>query len=781
MIDRAAAWLARTCVWAADSVAQATLVFLWGSGATQVRRTLCLLDVPTLAVGGVYNRNTLFRAFTTLLLGTPWLDSKSYFLTEPHPTLFPAKLRVRLGLLPREADLAIHGLPPAPWSLQCPDESTLSSPLWRGPNSAFGLPADTAPLVAGLWAADAPLNDATLILSQALSLRCKPALLAYQDRPFYDFSLSFPAARQFANATTFAEELQLLLQTVPALRGSTAAIRNRRLELGIDLNVRFQLVWNDPAALAPNTAQVHLQLYDAGRGFIADPFRALPTATRLDDTSVRLEGQLTLKGSGYKLPDSLGFTIQLVDRNITAVVIPTSAQSDVYYATYLDLLHAMNAILLAWTDADDQQPFAGSIVEVTQLTDNQVTFQWTVRLTKVFTENAYTLVLDGPEWNAWFGLPPALYLLHNNDAEAAPLVSATCPDSVSDFFVTHDQTVWAYLETFDNDYSPGMVGRSRPLTLPYGRYTASALLQAIQAWLLADPITAACTLTTTRDPVTLQRRALLDWTGLHASLSVQDFDLLLYDPTWIVPAANGSCNSELFRNAHLASPTTSLGWMLGFHLHTRYRLDQDAERVSLPAVATTPTMRLTANAGITTQSFQYAVMVVDDFVLNKQGTTIVTAANPSNRRTQSASEYVFNRRRICQATITAQLNQVNPLLYSPTPTRGQLLALGLERQTNANAQRAQVDESIDTIGMQRAMTIQNNNLIAMIPLNTDPTQPTLFNASTALVGTSAMFARKYFQPTSLSRFHIQLFTKYGTYLPLITNQWECLLKAVSRK
>ncbi len=765
-----------------QSAAQATLVCVWGTGASQIRQTLSLLDAG-LRVGVDYHRAALFLAFANMVKVAAWLAPQSYFVLESHPTT--NKRRVRLGLLPLDANVGVHGLVPKAWVVQFPDEAAASSPLWQGPNIAFGCSDAASFLTAGRWVAESTLKDATLVLPQAVTLRCAPTNAAYQRRDAYDFTLTLDAGRQFPNAAAFAGELQSSLRTFPALQQSTVAINATGLVFGIDLNVRFQLVWDNPDVLEDNACQVHARLLDNGAGFITAPFRARPTISTLDSTTVRLEGQLTLQGSGYELPANLGLVIHLKDRNVTAEVKRSAASST--YPTYLDLLAAMNDLLVTWTDIDNQQPFANSSVQVTQLANNQLTFQWTIRLTKVFTENDYMLQLGGlgaSVWYTWFGFTSTTFVLQNNGAAAAVVQSPKAPDSYDGFHVTNDQYVWAQLETCHDAYSPGMVGRRRYFTLPVlangAAYTASTLIRAFQDWLTADPITRACTIGIVTDPVTLQRRTLIDWTGIHAELSVQDFDLVLYDSTWIVSNADGTCNSELFRNAHLASPTTSLGWMLGYHLHTRYRLDQDATVVGDVAL-TTPTVRLTGNAGITTQSFQYAVMIVDDFVLNKQGTTIITAANPSNRRTPSAGEYVFNRRRICQATISAQLNQVNPLLYSAIPTRGQLLALGLERQAAADNQRAQFDESIDTIGMQRAMTIQNNNMIAMIPLNGDPAQPTLFNVSTAIAGTTAMFARKYFNPTSLSRFHIQLFTEYGTYLPLINNQWECLLKAVSRR
>ena len=719
----------------------------------------------------LYSRQALENAWRFCLAQTPWLHpERSQWVRETAST-HPLS-RYRWVIVPEDelcGELVAHQSQ-VRWVVTFPTETTFPA-IWTGADSAFGF-GQTEYLL-GEWKGENPLSDATLMLPsvESTSLVFTPRSPYYSS--IYPFTLTLPAGSIFTNLEALTTAWTTQFRSQPfANQSSCVATGEQKVQLNVDINVPFRLLWGEESS-TETAPHIRLDWLVPNDMFLENPFVSAPTLVSRTSTTLRWQGSMLLQGTGYVIPSSFGVKVHLVDRNVWSEVVVAPGFVD----SYRLFLQRWVDSFTTWTDADGHQPFQLTTYEIISAQQATLTYQLVIRLTKSFTENDYQLMFEGNWWRNWLGWEVGVpYLLNNQGGTEASLVSPRFIPSMNSFRVTDPSFVWATL-TVDRPSSVGLWGvqthstqssRQWPLRLAEGVYTTADLLNALNRWLQSYEETANCTITPVGDLATQQRYLVWNWAPLEASLNIDDFELVFYDLFWVPPS---QCQEEVFESTHLSSATTSLGWMLGFRSKTRYGLT--GSLVNGVRLAS-----LVSEATVTTQSFQYAMLVVEDFVMNKQGTTILTSSNPANQRSKPASEHIGGMRRVCQAT-TNQSWMRNPIFYpNALLTRAQLFALGRVVEESKNNTNEQVDEGTAAIISQRQSAFQNNNLLGMVPLMADVTQELMYDAETnARGGSQARFRRSYFAPTSLDRLYVEVLTEWGTYLPLNTNNWMCLLLA----
>jgi hypothetical protein len=395
------------------------------------------------------------------------------------------------------------------------------------------------------------------------------------------------------------------------------------------------------------------------------------------------------------------------------------------------------------------------------------------------TENTNTKDITQPIniWN-WFGVDNSVgYNLSANSniiGKSLPIYERYLPESSIDFYIGSNLNGIENANTFS-------------ITIPPQNYSISSFMNTVNTALNNDGISIALDSKFYLDTYT-------DFSGnvfnnvfnmrmnINKIYTSKDYNLVFYDPFSFI---------KCYVGASSVSNTTwdnTLGWILGFRDYTSYTLIESNLTLTTTNVAlannvylqsysgaytyvdtidTLPNntnivrtkIQLTGDTTVTTNLYNYFLIVLDDFIQNHLNDGLVTICKPETQL--PAQSYAYKANQICDP-IT---KQVVSLGTSNVPTNGltqnQIYALNAIQIANQTSNNYNLNYS-------KGPYVQD--IFGIVPIKTAGLQTGQYYVEFG--GTLQNQERQYFGPVNIHRMHIQLINDKGTAVNLNNSDWS---------
>lgn len=268
-------------------------------------------------------------------------------------------------------------------------------------------------------------------------------------------------------------------------------------------------------------------------------------------------------------------------------------------------------------------------------------------------------------------------------------------------------------------------------TNPNNEYTRQQLFNIINNGLAANPLSAGSYITTSLFEGKEYVRFRFN---LNQVYTAKDYRVVFYDPFSFVRCYVG------IKSVRNASWDTSLGWILGFRLTTEYILGD---------YGTTNPITIVGDTAITTNLYNYFLIVLDDYTQSHLNDGLVTVVSQEN---EAALPSYANRTKITCDTTTG-----DPVFNDPNLTQNQIYAANQILQSKKTRQRYTSSPVVQDV-------------FALIPMKTGG----LANGSSYIEfgGTLQNQERTYFGPVNIQRMTIRLLNDRGDVVDLNGSNWS---------
>jgi len=458
---------------------------------------------------------------------------------------------------------------------------------------------------------------------------------------------------------------------------------------------------------------------------------------------------------------------------------------------FTDLINDINYTFQQNVNSDPHYDYSKSSI-VYDSVNQKVTL--TFILTNTLTQADYTVsFIDTPNTNnqditqplnmwEWFGIPSTPFDLSRNSVitgSVLPIYQRYLPESNIQFFIGSNLNG---VETA-NQFS---------ITIPPQNYSISSFMNIVNTALntasSSNPTIAYNSNFYLQPYTEYNAKSVTRYNNLKIRMNInkiytsKDYNLVFYDPFSFI---------KCYVGASSVSNTTwdnTLGWILGFRDYTTYTLIKSNLTLTTANVALTnnvylqsyngaysylehpdtfpnnnnivkTVITLTGDTTVTTNLYNYFLIVLDDFIQNHLNDGLVTICKPETQLpTQS---YAYRANRVCDP-IT---KQVVSLGTSNVPANGltqnqiyALNAIQISKQTNNNY----------NLNYSKGPYVQD--IFGIIPIKTAGLQTGQYFVEFG--GTLQIQERQYFGPVNIHRMHIQLINDKGSTLNLNNSDWS---------
>lgn len=266
-------------------------------------------------------------------------------------------------------------------------------------------------------------------------------------------------------------------------------------------------------------------------------------------------------------------------------------------------------------------------------------------------------------------------------------------------------------------------------TNPNNEYTRQQLFNIINSALTANPITNGSYITTESYN---QKEYVKFRMNLNQIYTSKDYRVVFYDPFSFVKCYVG------IKSVRNASWDTTLGWILGFRLNTEYVLSD---------YGTTNPISIVGDTAVTTNLYNYFLIVLDDYTQSRLNDGLVTVTNQENDIVLPS--YADRTKITCD--ISGEL-----VFNDPELTQKQIYAANEIIQAKKNKERYKTSPVVQDI-------------FALIPLKAGIPNGSLY---TEFGGTLQNQERTYFGPVNIQRMTIRLLNDRGDIVDLNGSNWS---------
>jgi hypothetical protein len=656
--------------------------------------------------------------------------------------------------------------------------------IWSGSTSCFNFDPSRVELNNIYSETSTTQTNYSIVSSPYFNLKCIHAEYGY-DASDTDYRNDFSGNDVSFNIVNSTGDGYTLSEYITALNNSLTTTNTMQDSLGI-LNM------NNTKIYQSNTdSKIHFQ-FDLNKEFTKNNYV-------IDFSGTDLWNILDLSFHNIDLSNTNVFTSSFannssytIDSSYIAIIKPNSSEkygnqyanwyqvpplyTSKTYTTISSLQTDINTAFANFTDSDGDSVLKGTTISLTN-NSGIISSQLEVKVSKILTQVDYDLYFYDPssnglwdssdENNTWYNylnITDPSYSLSNylvsgqsySDISGSSVIYGSqitlSENSNNNYFYIKPLTTsnGIYIDSGENDIK---------ITLDAGTYTRTQLINAINSAFDNNSLAAGSSVSVYTENGTDYSKIRLN---VNKIFTASDFRLVFYDPYSFVKCYIGSSSVKN------TTWDATIGWILGFRNLTEYTLTQSNEYVDpnddtiiyyndtgsfYSYNSTTNIVKITGDTAVSTNLYNYFLIVLDDFNQNHLNDGLVTI---TNAETDIPLPSYANRSVIECNPITGET------IFSNTTgtqlTQNQVYATNEKLNSRKN----------------KAKSFSNGpfvkDIFGLIPMKTSG----LANGSTYIEfgGTLQNQDRTYFGPVNIHRMSIKLMNERGDVVDLNGSNWS---------
>jgi len=304
------------------------------------------------------------------------------------------------------------------------------------------------------------------------------------------------------------------------------------------------------------------------------------------------------------------------------------------------------------------------------------------------------------------------------------------------------------------------------IDIPFGTYTRSQLINAINTKLADNPITQGSSMSVfTKNTIEYTKFRL----NINKIFTANDYRLVFYDPYSFVKCYVGS------KSAKNTTWDSTLGWVLGFRSLTEYNLLKSNEEVDpnddekiyyigtssyYSTNATTNVVSITGDTAVNVNLYNYFLIVLDDYTQSHLNDGLVTI-------TSSETDIPLPSYASRQVTTCDPIDKTQQILFTGNSTESGNVNTLTQKEIYATnekiASRKNKSKSYSSGPFVK-------DIFGLVPMKTSGLQ----NGSTYIEfgGTLQNQDRTYFGPVNIHRMSVKLMNERGDVVDLNGSNWS---------
>jgi hypothetical protein len=453
--------------------------------------------------------------------------------------------------------------------------------------------------------------------------------------------------------------------------------------------------------------------------------------------------------------------------------------------TYTSLKQMENDINLAFSRfTDSNGAFVLSGTTITLNNNNGTIYATlTIKVNKILTQNDYQLIFNDPKstngWsndasNSWYNflkIPQQSYYLKDYLVPGQSYSQIYGSSAIyGNQIILNDASKNNYfyikpLSTANGVYTANNTNDIK-IVIPYGTYTRSQLINAINTKLSSN-------LLTNGSSISIFTKNAIEYTKFRLNINkiftANDYRLVFYDPYSFVKCYVGS------KSAKNTTWDSTLGWVLGFRILTEYNLLKSNEEVDpndntkvyyvgtssyYSSDTNTNVVSITGDTAVNVNLYNYFLIVLDDYTQSHLNDGLVTI-------TSTETDIPLPSYASRQVTPCDPFNKTPQIPFTGNSTESGNVNTLTQKEIYATNEKI-ASRKNKTKSYSSGPFVKD--IFGLVPMKTSGLQ----NGSTYIEfgGTLQNQDRTYFGPVNIHRMSVKLMNERGDVVDLNGSNWS---------
>jgi len=739
--------------------------------------------------GSVYTRNALFDDLSGVLFSNPYL-SNSYIqridITDTSLNGYNnSYYKMNIQLNQKTTTNKKNSKTVVIFS-----EETGNNTIWTGSTSCFHFDASNVELNNIVSETSTSQTNYTISNTPRMYLKCLHSQYGYDSsnvttrNDFSGNNYQFDISNSSVSGYTLDEYITALNDSITYVNNSTKNTTNT----SGDFNITNTNIISD----SDNDSKIRFR-FDLNKNFTENNYRIDLSGSDLWNVFDLSFNSVDMSGNHIFTSTFSNLSSYTINSTYLATIYPNidkeygNQYADFYFVTprystktydlLADVKTDINYAFADYSDNDGDKVLSGSSINFTQISTSKYSCTLTIKVTKTLTQNDYRVIFYDPSsnttWtkdstNSWYTYLNITdqsynlvdYLVLNKSYSEVFGSSAVFGNTIT---LSDNSNNYFYLKPLST--SNGITGDDANdilFTIDAGEYTRTQLINKINAAFANNSLTVGSSISIYTDESVDYSKLRLN---INKVFTANDYRLVFYDPYSFVKCFIGS------NSVKNTTWDATLGWILGFRDLTEYTLSKSNEQVDpndytviyyegtgsfYSSNSTTNIVNIRSDTAVSTNLYNYFLIVLDDFNQSHLNDGLVTITNSE--------------------TDIPLPSYANRSIIECNPLTGETVFTGNTNAMGNNLTQKAVYATNEKLNSRRSKAKSYSNgpfvkdIFGLIPMKTAG----LANGSTYIEfgGTLQNQDRTYFGPVNIHRMGIKLMNERGDVVDLNGSNWS---------
>jgi hypothetical protein len=747
-------------------------------------------NLSNISNGSVYTRNALFDDLSGVLISNPYLSNSYIQRIDVTDTSLNGygnsyyKMNIQLN------QKTTTNKKNSKTVVVFPEESG-DDTIWTGSTSCFRFDSSAVELNNIVSETSTSQTNYTISNTPRMYLKCINSQYGYDASDVLyrnDFSgndYQFDISNSSVSGYTLDEYITALNDSITYVNNSTKGTYNTTG----DFNTTNTNIISDP----DNDSKIRFR-FDLNKNFTENNYKIDLYESDLWNVFDLSFSNIDMSGNNVFTSIFSNLSSYTINSTYLATIIPNisgnygNKYADFYFVTprystktydsLSDLKTDINYAFTNYADSDGDNVLNGSTINFTQISTSKYTCTLTIKVTKTLTQADYKLIFYDPysttDWNkdstnSWYTY---LNIADQSYNLLDYLVSNKSYSDVYGSSAVYGNTITLYDNSNNYFYLKPLASSNGIYTsddsnvikfsIDSGTYTRTQLINKINTAFGSNSLTEGSSISIyTTNSVDYSKLRL----NINKVFTANDYRLVFYDPYSFVKCYIGSSS---VKNTTWDS---TLGWILGFRDLTEYTLSKENEKIDpnddtviyynetdslYSSDSTTNIVNITSDTAVSTNLYNYFLIVLDDFNQSHLNDGLVTI-------TSSETDIPLP-------------SYANRSIIECNPLTGETVFTGSTNTNGNNLTQKEIYSTNEKLNSRRNKTKSYSSgpfvkdIFGLIPMKTSGLQ----NGATYVEfgGTLQNQDRTYFGPVNIHRMGIKLMNERGDVVDLNGSNWS---------
>jgi hypothetical protein len=670
-------------------------------------------------------------------------------------------------------------------------EETGGNTIWTGSTSCFHFDASKVELNNIVSETSTSQTNYTISNTPRMYLKCIHSQYGYDSSNVttrIDFSgndYQFDISNSSVTGYTLDEYITALNDSITYVNNST----KNTINTAGDFNITNTNIISD----SDNDSKIRFR-FDLNKNFTENNYRIDLSGSDLRNVFDLSFSSVDMSGNNVFTSTFSNLSSYTINSTYLATIYPNideeygNQYADFYFVTprystktydlLADVKTDINYQFTNYADSDGDNVLSGSSINFTQISTTKYACTLTIKVTKSLTQNDYLLEFYDPSsnttWtkdstNSWYNYLNIAdqsynlvdYLVSNKPYSDVYGSSAVFGNTITLSNNSNNIFYLKPLSTSNGIYS-GVDANDILFTIDAGEYTRTQLINKINAAFANNSLTVGSSISIYTDESVDYSKLRLN---VNKVFTANDYRLVFYDPYSFVKCFIGS------NSVKNTTWDATLGWILGFRDLTEYTLSKGNEQIDpnddtviyyegtgsfYSSNSNTNIVNITSDTAVSTNLYNYFLIVLDDFNQSHLNDGLVTITNAE--------------------TDIPLPSYANRSIIECNPLTGETVFTGNTNTNGNNLTQKAVYATNEKLNSRRNKAKSYSNgpfvkdIFGLIPMKTAG----LVNGSTYIEfgGTLQNQDRTYFGPVNIHRMGIKLMNERGDVVDLNGSNWS---------